>query len=520
LNLNRFYLALFLQANERTQESTAFMSTSALIKDLLPLGPARAPVTLRKPEPKADGPDFGRVLEDSRQNTEPGEKPAKRDAAKTDAPRQDRDATRREEDKSVSDRQEARDRPEHKDRPEPGAKSASGRGENPPGLVKQGRESSSDAVTGTEDTADERSSAAKSEDKPQEASSAAQPTLPAVIGAPLLEAVPKTALTADLLAKLAAETVQPEATAAAAITATQDQVTGAVKPADTTNSITSATAVITVPVPASPAATLQAPVAEADQPLQSISAEKAAQVTASAANTLPTPEAIKNKGESSEKADNSEEKAKAAAKPEAPQTAHQTTSAAAKELARVVEQLAEPNAPATGQPNAQTALQTNAADALASAKPQDLAHALARADAPVPLQAIAVEIGMRAMRGSKEFSIRLDPEDLGRIDIKLEISEAGQVQAKLVVERVETLQLLQRDAKTLERAFDQAGLKTNPDGLQFSLRDPGQQGRQNGQQQDQPVFGSKDKDSAMIDEITLRPVIYRTAATGGLDIRI
>ncbi len=491
------------------------MSTSALIKDLLPPGPARAPVTLRKPEPKADGPDFGRVLEDSRQKTEPDEKSAKRDA-----PRQDRDATRREEGKSVSDRQVARDRPEHKDRPESGAKSASDRGENPPGLVKQDRESSSDATTATEDTADERSGAAKSEDKPSEASSAAEPTPPAVTGAPLLEAVPETVLTADLLSKLAEETVQPEATAATTIAATQDQVTGAAKPADTTDSITSATAVITVPVPTAPAVNVQPTVAEADQPLQSISAEKAAQVPASATNTLPTPEATKNKGESSEKADNSEEKAKAAAKPETPQTTHQTTPAAARELARVIEQLAEPNAPASGQPNAQTALLTTAADALASAKPQDPAHSLARADAPVPLQAIAVEIGMRAMRGSKEFSIRLDPEDLGRIDIKLEISEAGQVQAKLVVERVETLQLLQRDAKTLERAFDQAGLKTNPDGLQFSLRDPGQQGRQNGQQQGQPVFGTKDKDSAMINEITLRPVTYRTAATGGLDIRI
>jgi flagellar hook-length control protein FliK len=84
------------------------------------------------------------------------------------------------------------------------------------------------------------------------------------------------------------------------------------------------------------------------------------------------------------------------------------------------------------------------AETQAAARPADPAQAMARPDAPVPLQAIAVEIGMRAMRGSREFAIRLDPEDLGRIDIRLEISEAGQVQAKLVVDKVETLQLLQR----------------------------------------------------------------------------
>lgn len=146
-----------------------------------------------------------------------------------------------------------------------------------------------------------------------------------------------------------------------------------------------------------------------------------------------------------------------------------------------------------------------------------------RADAPVPLHAMAVEVGMRAMRGAREFSIRLDPENLGRVDIQLEISEAGEVQAKLVVERVETLALLQRDAKTLERAFDQAGLKSNPDGLQFSLRDPGQQGQQR-QEQDQPRNGRPAIDlgpdrSAETDILTRRLQLARREV-GGVDISI
>jgi flagellar hook-length control protein FliK len=159
----------------------------------------------------------------------------------------------------------------------------------------------------------------------------------------------------------------------------------------------------------------------------------------------------------------------------------------------------------------------------ASATPSE---AMARADAPVPMQAVAVEIGMRAMRGSKEFSIRLDPEDLGRIDIKLEISEAGEVQAKLMVERVETLHLLQRDAKTLERAFDQAGLKSNPDGLQFSLKDPGQQNnsqQRDGQQEQRSDRSNKnafDADTLTIEDTSIRTFRYSSAATSGLDIRI
>ncbi len=90
----------------------------------------------------------------------------------------------------------------------------------------------------------------------------------------------------------------------------------------------------------------------------------------------------------------------------------------------------------------------------------------------------------------------------------------------MVVDKVETLQLLQRDARTLERAFDQAGLKTTPDGLQFSLRDPGGQGRNN---DDRPASGGRQGQQAeepVIDEIRLQPAQYRLAASGGLDIRI
>jgi flagellar hook-length control protein FliK len=146
--------------------------------------------------------------------------------------------------------------------------------------------------------------------------------------------------------------------------------------------------------------------------------------------------------------------------------------------------------------------------------------AMQRSEMPVPLQAVAIEIGMRAMRGAKEFAIRLDPEDLGRIDVKLEVSEAGQVQARVVVEKVETLQLLQRDARTLERAFDQAGLKTTPDGLQFSLRDPGGQGRNGDDQPSRDGSRGRMAEEPVIDEIRLQPAHYRLAASGGLDIRI
>ena len=97
---------------------------------------------------------------------------------------------------------------------------------------------------------------------------------------------------------------------------------------------------------------------------------------------------------------------------------------------------------------------------------------------PTPLQMLPIEIGMQAVRGVTNFQIRLDPAELGRVEVKLQIHDNGEVKAHLSVDRVETLQMLRRDASTLQNAFEQAGLKQSPDGLTFSLRGEGQQGQQ------------------------------------------
>lgn len=95
----------------------------------------------------------------------------------------------------------------------------------------------------------------------------------------------------------------------------------------------------------------------------------------------------------------------------------------------------------------------------------------------VPLQALAVEIAARSRDGSNRFEIRLDPKELGRIDVRLDVDRHGNVTSRLFVERAETLDLLRRDAPNLERALQDAGLKTSDNGLQFSLRDQGQNQR-------------------------------------------
>jgi flagellar hook-length control protein FliK len=105
------------------------------------------------------------------------------------------------------------------------------------------------------------------------------------------------------------------------------------------------------------------------------------------------------------------------------------------------------------------------------------AHAPAPLLHQVPLGAVPIEIGLKSLAGINRFEIRLDPVELGRIDVRLDIDDTGEVKAQLVVDRVETLALLQRDARTLERAFEQAGLKPSEGGVDISLRDPSGDGR-------------------------------------------
>jgi flagellar hook-length control protein FliK len=162
--------------------------------------------------------------------------------------------------------------------------------------------------------------------------------------------------------------------------------------------------------------------------------------------------------------------------------------------------LATPPGAATPQHSAQTATaapppQPGPAD---SGQPQGLSSALAQpqmqstaaatpltpqynvaaaAGTAVPLNGLAVQIAVTALSGKSRFEIRLDPADLGRIDVRLDVDRQGRVTSHLTVEKPETLAMLRQDAPQLQRALQDAGLKTGDGGLQFSLRDQSSQGQ-------------------------------------------
>lgn len=141
---------------------------------------------------------------------------------------------------------------------------------------------------------------------------------------------------------------------------------------------------------------------------------------------------------------------------------------------------------------------------------------------PTPIHAVPLEIGLQALAGSKRFNIRLDPAELGRVDVRLDIDEGGTVTAKLTVDRIETLHLLQRDARTLERAFEQAGLKPSDGGVDFSLRDQGgQQGFQQAAHDDAQQNARRARSFIQVEpEIAEAKIISRIATPGRVDLTI
>ncbi|MBI1264008.1 MAG: hypothetical protein GC187_04655 [Alphaproteobacteria bacterium] len=89
--------------------------------------------------------------------------------------------------------------------------------------------------------------------------------------------------------------------------------------------------------------------------------------------------------------------------------------------------------------------------------------------APHTVQTLAAQIMRRQAEGVRVFDIRMDPPELGRVGVRLELGQDQRVKAMLTAERPDTLQELQRTARDLERALAEAGLDLAQNGLSFSL---------------------------------------------------
>ena len=101
-------------------------------------------------------------------------------------------------------------------------------------------------------------------------------------------------------------------------------------------------------------------------------------------------------------------------------------------------------------------------------------HLDVRQEALTPnMAALGVAIATRNLSGARQFDIRLDPPELGRVEVRLSIDSTGKASAHLSADQQHTLDLLQKDSSGLTRALRDAGLDVAQNGLNFSLRQQG-----------------------------------------------
>ena len=81
-----------------------------------------------------------------------------------------------------------------------------------------------------------------------------------------------------------------------------------------------------------------------------------------------------------------------------------------------------------------------------------------------------MRISRALQAGNDRISIRLNPADMGRVEVKMELASDGRMSAVVTADNRETLELLKRDASALQKALEEGGLDLDSGNLAFNLR--------------------------------------------------
>lgn len=130
-----------------------------------------------------------------------------------------------------------------------------------------------------------------------------------------------------------------------------------------------------------------------------------------------------------------------------------------------------------------------------------------------------IKFGLSSLgtKGDSKISIQLRPKELGNVDVRIEMGHDGKTKVAIMAEKIDTLNLLQKEAGSLKGMLQDA-LQTQSGDLSFSFHN---QGDQKWKEIIQEAFGnsySKDVDEDVVNGAN----IYSSSlvATQGLDIRV
>lgn len=136
-------------------------------------------------------------------------------------------------------------------------------------------------------------------------------------------------------------------------------------------------------------------------------------------------------------------------------------------------------------------------------------------------QAIAHIRSLTGKQGESHIQVQLAPENLGRLDIRLDVAGDGNTRLSITAENKGTLELLKSDVRVLENMLRDVGLKPDPGSLSFHLRDERQPGN-GGQQQSGKGKGRAIETVDAVEEALKQTAVkaYTLASAEGLDMMI
>ncbi|MEZ5690675.1 MAG: flagellar hook-length control protein FliK [Rickettsiales bacterium] len=125
---------------------------------------------------------------------------------------------------------------------------------------------------------------------------------------------------------------------------------------------------------------------------------------------------------------------------------------------------------------------SSAKSAQASGNTQ-FSNILSKADSSPISEQVVFHVKKIIATGNSKITIQLSPEDLGKLDIKLDIDAKGKTGVTITADNKNTLDMLQRDSQGLQKALTDAGLKADSGSLNFNLKGGGQNGGGSGYNQ-------------------------------------
>lgn len=151
------------------------------------------------------------------------------------------------------------------------------------------------------------------------------------------------------------------------------------------------------------------------------------------------------------------------------------------------------NASDTATAQTQAHLQQTSTTAAATHTQHAVLDQSAARAAPAGAQ-VAREIVRQFNGETTRFELRLDPPELGRIEVRLEVSRDHKVTAVVAADSPQALSDLVRHARELEQTLQSAGLQLSDNGLSFDLRQSRDDGNEannsgggNAENEDTPV---------------------------------